>query len=217
MEVNLAWILVHALIRKFFSKHFSRRKPAQLSKNQYTDQEIISGCISGKRKFQELLYRQYYSFGMSVCRRYAPLQHDALEILNDSFMKVFENLNSFDASKPFKSWFRRIMVNTAIDYFRSRKRMQLFIEFEPAEPAITVEPENEGAIDAEAILKLFENLPEIFRITFNLYEVEGYNHEEIAGMLDISPGTSRSNLSRAKKMLRVLYAQMKTKQRHEAL
>ena len=188
-----------------------------MAQGYYTDHEIISGCLKGKRKYQELLYRQYYAFGMSVCLRYAPSRDDALEILNDSFMKVFDNLHSFDTMKPFKSWFRRIMVNTALDHFRSRKRMQIFRDAEPEEQESFNEPEFGGSLDAEEILKLFDNLPEIYRLTFNLYEVEGYNHDEIAGMLDVSPGTSRSNLSRAKKMLRVLYHKMKTKQRHEAV
>lgn len=188
-----------------------------MAQGNYTDHEIISGCLKGKRKYQELLYRQYYGFGMSVCLRYAPSRDDALEILNDSFMKVFDNLDGFDTMKPFKSWFRRILVNTALDHFRSRKRLQIFRDLEPEEYEEVAEPDFEGNLDAEEILKLFENLPEIFRITFNLYEVEGYNHEEIAGILDVSPGTSRSNLSRAKKMLRTLYQEMKTKQRHEAV
>ncbi len=132
-------------------------------------------------------------------------------------MKVFENLNTFDTSRPFKSWFRRILVNTALDHWRSRKRLQIFKDVGPDEMEAVVEPEPTDILDAGEILRLFEGLPELFRITFNLYEVEGYNHEEIAGMLDVSPGTSRSNLSRAKKMLRALYARMKTKQRHEAV
>lgn len=154
---------------------------------------------------------------MSVCLRYALRRDDALEILNDSFMKVFENIESFDPDRPFKSWFRRILINTALDHYRSRKKMQIFGEFEPDEFEDLTEPENDLNLNADEILKLFDRLPEVFRITFNLYEVEGYTHEEIAGMLDISPGTSRSNLSRAKKMLRNLYVDMKIKQGHEAI
>lgn len=188
-----------------------------MAKGEYTDLELIAGCLKGKRRFQELLYRQYYAFGMSVGLRYAPSRDDALEIVNDSFFKVFDNLHSFDQQKPFKSWFRKILVNCALDHFRSRKRMQLFRELVPEDLEMADEPMLDQNLDAEEILGLFEGLPEVFRITFNLYEVEGYNHEEIAGMLDISPGTSRSNLSRTKKMLRVLYTEMKKKQRHEAV
>lgn len=188
-----------------------------MAKGEYTDQELIAGCLKGKRKFQELLYRQYYAFGMSVSLRYAPSRDDALEIINDSFFKAFDNLYSFDQQKPFKSWFRRILVNCALDHFRSRKRLQLFRDLDLEELELANEPVFDQNLDAEEILGLFEGLPEVFKITFNLYEVEGYNHEEIAGMLDISPGTSRSNLSRAKKMLRILYIEMKKKQRHEAV
>lgn len=183
----------------------------------YTEQELIKGCRQGKIKYQEGLYKHFFSFAMSVCIRYAPNREDALEILNDSFLKVFENMKKFDETRPFKSWFRRIIVNTALDHYRANKKYRLQVEYEAEMMDAPVEMELDKHIETDEILNLFGRLPEIYRITFNLYEVEGYNHEEIAGMLDIAPGTSRSNLSRAKKMLKALYFNDKKKQCHEAV
>jgi RNA polymerase sigma-70 factor (ECF subfamily) len=188
-----------------------------LAQGVYTEQEIIGGCLKGKRKFQELLYREFYSFGMSVSLRYAPSREDALEIVNDSFFKVFAKLDHYQVDRPFKTWFRRILVNTALDYYRSNKRFRIFLDAAPEEVEPGLEPVMEQALKAEEILRLFEGLPEVYRVIFNLYEVEGFNHEEIAGMLDISPGTSRSHLSRAKKMLRKLYVERILDQRNEAV
>ena len=154
---------------------------------------------------------------MSVCLRYAPTREDALEVLNDSFFKVFDNLERYQRDRPFKTWFRRILVNTALDHYRSNKRFRIFLDAEPEEVEPGLEPVMEQALKAEEILRLFEGLPEVYRVIFNLYEVEGFNHEEIAGMLDVSPGTSRSHLSRAKKMLRKLYVERILDQRHEAV
>ena len=188
-----------------------------LGKETYTDQEIIQGCRKQKRRFQGLLYHRFYGFGMSVCLRYAYGREDAMEILNDSFMKVFESIRSFDDSKPFKSWFRRILVNTALDHYRANRKYRITLALEDVDPEGEAMVDEHISLDAEDILGLFDRMPAVYRVTFNLYEVEGYSHEEIAGMLDISPGTSRSNLSRAKKLLRGLYLDKKDKQRHEAV
>ncbi len=152
---------------------------------------------------------------MSVCRRYATNRDDALEILNDGFMKVFENISKHDQDRPFKSWFRKILVNTAIDRFRVEKRFRVSIRIEEVE--VAGEPELGSWMEAEEILSLLSGLPELYRLIFNLYEVEGYSHDEIAGMLDIAPGTSRSHLSRAKLMLRKSYMQKLNKPYNEAI
>jgi RNA polymerase sigma factor (sigma-70 family) len=188
-----------------------------LSKTDYTDKEIIDGCSKGKLRFQELLYRRFYAFAISVCIRYNPNRDDAIEVLNDSFMKVFDNIQKFDQDKPFKSWFRRILVNTSLDRYRENKKFFLLAEYDVSELEVATSAEISGKMDADEILGLLASLPELYRVIFNLYEVEGYSHDEIAGMLDIAPGTSRSHLSRAKSMLRKTYNQIKTKPYNEAI
>lgn len=194
-----------------------------MAKQQYTEQELIKGCKKKKRHFQELLYKQFYGFGMAVCLRYSYSRDDALEILNDSFMKVFEHIQSFDDNKPFKSWFRRILVNTSLDHHRANKRHRIQLSLEELQAETSYVADHAGNNDLypdlgiELILSLFDRLPETYRLAFNLYEVEGYSHDEIAALLGISPGTSRSNLSRAKKMLRLLYFKSQNKTHHEAV
>lgn len=172
-----------------------------------SEQELISGCKKGKPRYQEALYKHFYAFAMSVCLRYTQQREDALEILNDSFMKVFKNIGQFDTNRPFKTWFRRILINTALDHYRSNRKYKLYIETSDETQETPVDPDFFVQLDAEEILSLFREIPDIQRIIFNLYEVEGYSHDEIAGLLDIAPGTSRSHLSRAKKKLESLYLQ----------
>jgi len=188
-----------------------------LSKGEITDKEIIQGCIKGKIRSQELLYRRFFAFAMSVCIRYNPNRDDALEVLNDSFMKVFDNISRFDQDKPFKSWFRRILVNTSLDRYRENKKFTLQAEFDASELEVSGQAEYEGRMEAEEILVMLASLPELYRVIFNLYEVEGYSHDEIAGMLDIAPGTSRSHLSRARAMLRKIFLQLNNNPYHEAI
>jgi RNA polymerase sigma-70 factor (ECF subfamily) len=170
------------------------------------DPELFRRCSEGESRAQELLYKRYFSFAMSVCMRYSRDKYEAMEIINDSYMKVLRSIREFDSSKSFRSWYGRILINSAVDNYRRNMKhlshQQISSEMEAneeQEPTITAE------LSANEILSLFNRLPDNYRITFNLYEIEGYSHEEIGQMLEISPSTSRSNLARAKKMLRELY------------
>ncbi len=163
--------------------------------------KVLKACKKGDLKCQEILYRKFYAYGMSISLRYSYSREEAVEILNDSFLKVFVNISKFDKKKSFKAWFRRILINTSIDYYRKSKRL---INTENIDDYNT-EVKNYNEIDnmeAEELLLLLNNLPELYRIIFNLYEIEGYKHGEIAEQLNITTSTSRANLSRAKKMLR---------------
>ena len=171
-------------------------------KGNFSESEIIQGCKRKKEKFQEMLYRMYYGYAMSISLRYASSADDAVEITNDSFLKVFDNIGSFNEQFDFKPWLRKILVNLSIDYYRKRMRMTImdarqFIQEEE------FEPEAVQNLNAEDIIRLLNELPETYRITFNLYEMEGFSHEEIAAKLGVSTSTSRSNLTRAKQLLRL--------------
>ncbi|HOP05156.1 MAG TPA: RNA polymerase sigma factor [Tenuifilaceae bacterium] len=174
--------------------------------NDLTDIQLIEGCLSGKSRFQELLYRRYFSFAMSICVRYTKTPDDAMEVVNDSYLKMFDSLKSFDKSKPFKSWFARILVNTAIDDFRKSKKFNSHFAMDVMPDSDSQEPEIDQELNAEDIISLFSQLPDNLRITFNLHEIEGYSHQEIANMLGIETSSSRANLTRAKSMLRNLYS-----------
>jgi len=170
-----------------------------------SDLELIRRCSEGEPRAQELLYRRYFSFAMSVCVRYTRDQYEAMEIVNDSYMKVLGNIGEYDGSKPFRSWYGRILVNSAIDNYRRNAKHTSHLQIGDLEIIEEQEPTVSAELSANEILSLFSRLPDNYRVAFNLYEIEGYSHEEIGQMLEISTSTSRSNLSRAKKMLRELY------------
>ena len=173
--------------------------------NSQSDLELIRRCSEGESRAQELLYRRYFSFAMSVCIRYTRDQYEAMEIVNDSYMKVLDNIEEFDGSRSFRSWYGRIVVNSAIDNYRRNSKHVSHLQISDLESTEIEEPSISAELSANDILSLFSKLPDNYRVTFNLFEIEGYTHEEIGQMLQISTSTSRSNLSRAKKMLRDLY------------
>lgn len=171
-----------------------------------SDLELISRSAKGEIRAQEMLYRRYFSFGMSVCVRYTGDEHEAMEIVNDSYMKVLEKIDEFDTSKPFRPWYGKILVNSAIDKYRREKKHSLHLDISDIAATEEREPEIDAELSAADILNLFSHLPEQYRLIFNLSEIEGYTHEEIGNMLGITASTSRANLTRARKMLRELYA-----------
>ncbi|MBT1704722.1 RNA polymerase sigma factor [Fulvivirgaceae bacterium PWU20] len=153
------------------------------------------------RASQKLLYQKFYSYGMSICLRYADTRDDAAVILNDGFMKIFKNISQFDLSKSFKPWFRKVMINTAINHYHEKQRQIQAEELEKADKEANVEKIISG-ISYDEIISLLQKLSPAYRTVFNLHVIEGYTHEEIASMLGISVGTSKSNLSKAKEALR---------------
>lgn len=167
--------------------------------------DLLAGCLRNHRQSQELLYRQFYGFAMSVCLRYAPTRDSALEVLNDGFLKVFTRLDQYDPAQPFKSWLRRIMINTAIDQYRQEVRYVQSSNIEQAEQlSVSPEPDAYTQLAHEELLALVQRLSPAYRLVFNLYVLDGYSHEEIAQKLSISTGASKSNLARARENLRTL-------------
>ena len=170
---------------------------------------IIDGCREGNRQSQRKLYEHFFAYGMGIALRYSKNQHEAEEIFNDAFLKVFFNLDKYDPNFPFKSWFRRLLVNTAIDYLRKYQKYNLNYTNElPPEPID--HSDSTPLIDDETdALPILQNLSPAYRVVFNLYVMEEYKHHEIAEILDISVGTSKSNLARAKAKLKLLLQQQK--------
>lgn len=171
-------------------------------KNEIED--IIAGCRKKQSKSQEALYKQFFAYAMSVAIPYAHMPDEAHEIVNDSFMKVFDKIESYQQAHSFKSWFRAIVVNTAIDYYRKNGKYRMNTEVEYAD-RIEYSEEILDSLNLENILELLNGLSDNQRIIFNLFEIEGYSHREIAEMLEITETASRTTLARAKKTLRVLY------------
>lgn len=172
-----------------------------LSSNQnISEADLIRRCLSGDRRAQEQLYKQFAPKMYAVCLRYAGNSEDAQDILQDGFVKVFRNLDKYRADGSFEGWVRRIFVNTAIEHYRRSSNMYPITESQEA----ALEDKGWSAMDNLNIKDLMEIIQELspgYRTVFNLYVVEGYTHKEIADMMGISEGTSKSQLARAKAIL----------------
>lgn len=162
------------------------------------ERELIELAVENNRHAQHKIYSKFSPKMLSVCRQYIKDLHQAEDIMITAFMKVFTNLKNFKHEGSFEGWIRRIMINECISYIRVQKKVK-FIEdenyFEESFNNI------ESQFSVEAIQFLIDNLPDGYKMVFNLYAIEGYKHQEIAEMLGINEGTSKSQLSHARKML----------------
>lgn len=164
--------------------------------------KIIKGCLAGDRRDQELLYRRHASKLYAVCLQYSGNAEEARDILQDGFIKIFENLDYYKHEGSFEGWMRRIVVNTALEKFRSRHNLYRVDDIDQIDEP-DAEPDNQdyAGLEANDLLGIIMELPPKYRIVFNLYAIEGYSHKEISKMVQISEGTSKSNLSRARAIL----------------
>lgn len=171
------------------------------SKSALSEQDLIKGCILNDRRMQELLYKQYCSSMMVLCKSYTKNDEDAIEVLQDAFLKIFQHIDSYDANRSsLYTWMRKIMITTAIDFLRKQNKKNVSIEWkEEFDPAI--EAEALQRMSAQQVQSMLQHLPATTRAVFNLFITEGYNHKEIGELLQISEGTSRWHLSEARKSL----------------
>jgi len=173
-----------------------------------TVQEIIKGCIKNDAKYQRLLVVNYSPMLLTVSRRYTPISADAEDVLQDAFIKIFGAIRQFDSNKgKLETWMRTIVINTALKRlnkkcFTHERTVEQFDE-------IQLHPTVYDHLQAEDVMALINTLPDGYRQVFNLAVVEGYPHKEIAKLLDIAEATSRSNLSKAKKLLRTKLSNQK--------
>lgn len=160
-------------------------------------QRLIKGCIKEERTSQKALYEAYYGFAMAICLRYANNRDEAAMIMNEGFFKVFMNLKKYDPGKPFRPWLGKIMTNASIDYYRAFIKSYKMEDLDQAgsmsEEATVIEK-----LAYQDILAMVHRLPPAYRAVFNLYIIDGYTHNEIAEILEISIGTSKSNLHKAR-------------------
>lgn len=167
-------------------------------------EKIIEGCRKRRRNSQKELYQMFYAYGMSITLRYADTRDQAVSILNDAFMKVFSNIQQYDSSRPFKPWLRKIIVHTAINHFHRNKKRRHWEGLEMAGDRIGKEENILSGISYREIIDMIQQLTPAYRTVFNLYVIEGFKHREIAEILDIAVGTSKSNLAKAKKNLQAI-------------
>ena len=164
--------------------------------------EVVEGCLKGKESAMKNFYEHFQSYALSICMSYCENRDDALEIMNDGFLKVFKSMDKVESIERIKPWLRRIMINGAIDHFRKNIKNQTIQLLENV-----IEPNFGDAsvyakLTSEDIMLAVQSLPTNYRLVFNLYAVEGYSHKEIGEMLKIAESTSRANLSLANGLLR---------------
>ncbi|WP_276497707.1 RNA polymerase sigma factor [Pontibacter litorisediminis] len=170
------------------------------TKPKSDEDKLIEGCIAGKRDMQRLLYDLYSKKMMAVCLRYAPTTFEAEDIMQDAFVKVFNHIHSFKKDCPLEFWIRRIMINTALKHLRSKQL--LTVSHEADEVAnLSSDDVSLSGYTMDELLSMIQSLAPRYRMVFNLYAIEGYNHKEIGEMLGISEGTSKSQYSRARAIL----------------
>ncbi len=169
------------------------------------EKSLIKKAIDNKREAQQELFALYSPKMLGVCRQYVKDIHHAEDLLLQGFLKVFTNLHTFKHEGSFEGWIRRIMVNTCISYLRKKNVVDLSDEDYVFSDAATESLESTNADD---IQKLIDQLPEGYKLVFNLYAIEGYKHAEIAKELNISVSTSKSQLFKARKILQEKYNRM---------
>lgn len=167
-----------------------------------SENELIEGCLKNNRRYQEVLYRKYADKMYNVAWTYSKDEDEASDILQEGFINVFRHLNRYKHEGSFEGWIRRIIVNKALEHYRSKKRKEEVIrEFHEHQNLST--DDLLSSLQAKELIKMVNRLPEKAAMVLKLYAIEGYAHREIANIMGISEGTSKSQLNRARSLLRV--------------
>ena len=166
----------------------------------HTEEELIKGCQKNDRKLQKELYERYAESMYVLCLRYTKSTQEAEDVLQESFIKVFDKINDFKRESTLGYWIKRIVINTALNSQRSK--LYLFPMVDVADSNLTEKEVNLSNIHFQELIGMVQDLPAGCQAVFNLYAIEGYKHHEIADMLEISEGTSKSQYARARHLLK---------------
>jgi RNA polymerase sigma factor (sigma-70 family) len=184
--------------------------------HKYTIEDLIEKCKAGERKAQESLYKQLASKMLGVCMRYATDRMEAEDMLQNGFIRIFQKLADFRGDGSFEGWVRRIMVHSSIEYYRKHHKMLQVVDVESEGVEQSVNPVAVANLDAKDLMVLIQRLSPGYRMVFNLYAIEGYSHREIGDIMGISEGASKSQLSRARTILKEQIAQSNGKRYEHA-
>lgn len=167
-----------------------------------TEEEIIRLCKKRNTKAQKALYNKYHSVLLGICIRYGKSRAEAEDILQVGMLRIFKNIDSYSGKGSFEGWLKRIVVNVAIDNFRKNNKHYYYYDIDEVngEPYLATDIPKD--LEVEDILKTIHQLPDGYRMVFNMYAIEGYSHKEIAAKLGISENTSKTQLLKARKSLR---------------
>ncbi len=174
-----------------------------------SEDELIKGCIRKNRHAQKKLYTKYSVKLMGICLRYTRNKTEAEDLLQEVFIKIFKQIKKFKGTGSFEGWLSRIAVNTAITHYHKNKSHKDTGNVEDYDDQLFDYEKVTDKLSANELLEVVNRLPDIYKIVFNLYAIEGYTHKEIAEQLKISEGTSKSQLSRARKILQNMLIELK--------
>jgi RNA polymerase sigma factor (sigma-70 family) len=173
-------------------------------------EQLIKGCQKSDPKAQRLLYQQFNRRMFAICKRYLSDPFEAEDAMINGFMKVYGHIRNFEGTGSFEGWMKRIMVNESLSMIRKKKTMHVELDQAELEGELSYDSLAAG-LHADELMKLIEELPIGYRTVFNLYAIEGYQHKEIAEMLEIGEGTSKSQLSRARTLLQQALLRLEAK------
>lgn len=169
------------------------------------DELLIKGCQRNDRNAQRELFEKYSSYMMGICLRYCGNEEDAKDVLHDGFIKVFDSIGKFKGNSKLSTWMARVFINLSLNRLRHGRLKHPHVEFDLSKEVITPDhnkQEENTNKNPEQVLAAVQNLPDIYRAIINMYAIDGMSHKEIAKTLDITVGTSKSRLSRAREMLK---------------
>lgn len=170
-----------------------------------TDEELLKGCLSRNAACQKAVFDRYAGRMLVLCSRYSRDRMEAEDLLQEGFIRVFDHLHQYSFKGSFEGWIRRVMVTTALNHYRKTRNERMEVD---VEEAVVVEKESfdhyDSLFELQELMEMIGQLPQQYRTVFNLYAIDGYTHSEVAEMLGISEGSSKSNLSRARAILQKL-------------
>jgi len=166
------------------------------------DTTLVKECAKGSSRAQRALFDKFAPKMLSVCMRYVRNMEEAEDALQDGFVKIFQKIGEFKMEGSLEGWVRRIMVNTALDSLRKNKKLMGDMQLDDVSYKLAFEDHGFGDMDTAHLLKMIDNLPDGYRVVFNMFAIEGYSHKEIADTLGVTENTSKSQYSRARAFLR---------------
>lgn len=180
-----------------------------LRKKEFSERQIVEGCVRNDRRFQEILYRRYFAGMMGMCLRYTNDREQAMEIVNNGFLRVFKKIHTFAFKGSLEGWIRKLVYHSLSDYFKKHSKYIQFMVFEERDEMI--ESQALSNMYVEDIMSMVEDLPATTKQVFQMYAIEGYTHPEIAKTLGMSVGTSKWHLSHARSCLKQFINQNQNK------
>ncbi len=196
--------LVKAHAQKFscsYNRLSSKRLYPIANVYMQDEYELVEGCRRQDRIVQRQLYERFAGKLFVVCKRYIRDPDEAEDVLQDAFVKIFRHIDSFRFECPLEAWLKRVVINTALKHIRKQKPWEQTSDIQDLAPVLPQADESLPTLNYQYLLKLIQELPPGCRTVFNLYAIEGYNHVEIADLLDIAEGTSKSQYARARSLL----------------